>query len=278
MSKWIQIVTMSLVLGFGSVTLSGCSVFGKMFKKKKSRSQLRKEKRAKFEKMAKVEYEKLSAQKGCDGIKEGYAKIYSYAAGSKERRTKTAVHLAKCGHWELVFGKYSHSNQRFLNHTMNALVAEKLPVHKEYDKWLSSTARPYKGATGWYVFTWMRNWLSKASNPKQHCRAMWENRERATRRMYPKYRWRVRSMMIGYLMMAECKQFKSNIVSLLTSNSWRDRNQACHFMKDWGSSSDARKLRAIATTDSYSYIRRRVRIFPVRDACRSALGRVQMRT
>lgn len=48
-------------------------------------------------------------------------------------------------------------------------------------------------------------------------------------------------------------------------------------MKDWGSSSDARKLRVIASTDSYSYIRRRVRIYPVRDACRSALGRVQMR-
>ncbi|TNE47145.1 MAG: hypothetical protein EP343_20785 [Deltaproteobacteria bacterium] len=99
--------------------------------KKKSRSQLRKEKRAKFEKMARVAYEKLSTQKGCDGIKEGYTKIYSYAAGGKERRTKTAVHLAKCGHWELVFGKFSRSNQRFLNHTMDALVAEKLPAHQQ---------------------------------------------------------------------------------------------------------------------------------------------------
>lgn len=277
MKQFLKVVVLSIAVSTVGATQMGCSVFGKMFKKKKSRSQLRKEKRAKFMKMAKVEYDKLSKQKSCEGKKEGFKKIYSYAAGSKERRAQTAIQLAKCGHWDAVFGSYSQSNQRYLNHMMDALVAANLPVHKEYDKWLSSHARPYKGPTGWYTFTWMRNWLSKADNPKQHCRAMWENRTRATRRMYRKYKWRVRSMMIGYLKMAECKSFKGKVVSLLSSNSWRDRNQACHFMKHWGNSGDLRKLRAIANSDGYSFIRRRVRIYPVRTACRAAAGQVQLR-
>lgn len=259
------------------MTQTGCSVFGKMFKKKKSYAQKRREKRAKYEKMAKAKYDVISKQKGCKGLKEGYKKIYRYAGGTMARQTKTAVHLAKCGYWSEVFGRYSRSNQRWVNNMMDALVAAKLPVQKEYKKWLISTPVPYKSSTGWYAFTFTRNWLAKSDNPKQFCQVMWDSRERATKRLYPKYRWRIRSMMIGYLNMAKCKSFKSKISSLLTNNSWRDRNQACLIMKEWGTSSDLRKIRILAQTDSYSFIRRRVRVYPVRTSCRAAMGRVQMR-
>lgn len=256
---------------------SGCSTLMNMLKPKPSPNAIRAKKREERAKKEEAAYQVIAAKTGCDGVLEGYKKAYGAAVKNKERRKKTAVHLAKCGHWDMVFLRMGRSNQRWVNDAYGAIAAAKLPIHKEFNKWLSRANRPYEYMFGSRIAFWTLDWFAKADNPKQHCEAYWNNLDRLSASKYRNAPWQIRGVLIGYLYRAKCTHMKPKIVGLLTSNSWRDRNQACAFLKDWGTKADLGRLRALAMTDPQFYINRRVRIYPVRDTCRSAIGRINMR-
>ncbi|MCB9638144.1 MAG: hypothetical protein H6727_04455 [Myxococcales bacterium] len=284
-------------------TQTGCS-FGKLFARKKSASTLRKEKRAQESAKGAEALAKLKAGAPCAQFEE-LAKLAMKAPISREMRKNNtwasvdekylpiAEVAAKCGKWDYVFVHTARINGKPFKRVMKGLQAKGHDAHAAYDTWLNNQPHPYFNVGyGNYSLRSIRDWLqnSEESAQKSHCPAF----AKAAKRTYDKAagegklsyvaneynrKWSrfFRSGFMGYLYVADCQQHIALARGMLTSDVWQDRSQGCDILAKWGKNKDLKKLRILASTDDYSYRKGIHRIWPVRDICRKAAGRVSMR-
>ncbi|HAA55405.1 MAG TPA: hypothetical protein DCE42_11655 [Myxococcales bacterium] len=288
----VTLLTSALLMVF---SMTGCTALKKMFVKKKSSYQLRKERQAKAAKAGTEALAKLKSGKAsCEDIIK-LAKMANKApskrGGYVEKYGIIASEAARCKKWDYVFRHTARINYRPFTKVMKYVEAKGYDTHTAYDKWLNGQKHPYYNVGyGNYSLTSIRGWLQKSSKKKSHCKAFASAAQRTYEsveadgkmgRVAAQYnrKWNryYRSGFVGYLYVADCQEHIKLVRKMLTGNNWKDRSQACDIMAKWGKKSDLRRLRTIASTDAYSYFRRRNRIFPVRDMCRKAAGRVSVR-
>ena len=91
--------------------------------------------------------------------------------------------------------------------------------------------------------------------------------------------------MIPYLKAAGCKEGIPVMVSSLTSDTANHRKWACQALGKVGTRAELDKVKTLAETDTYNFVREEerngriwgVKVYPVREACLAAFGKIKLR-
>lgn len=192
-----------------------------------------------------------------------------------------AKEFAKCGHWDAIFEHLAHYGNRMQQPALLSLEDSGAPLKAKYVQYLSTHKGPrffaMGGATAHYALQHIGNWLVK----KGHTDLCPQVAAAATGANPVAQAW-----VLPYLKTTKCTQGAPIAANLLLANNANHRKWACQALAVIGGKRDAKKMAILANTDPYSVVRevrRNGRIwatkeYPVRAACRQAVGKVKLRT
>lgn len=293
MKRYMQSAAiLSMMVGL-SGGLTGCSMLTKMFKKKPSRYQQRKAAQAKKQAEAQKVYDELVKSDSCDNIKERAKKASQVKGSMMDKYPEIGYRAAKCGYWDFVFVKSAMAHPKTTSVIMSKLEAKGIDVYSAFGKWLAKQQKPFSMAYGGHALINLTPWFTEKHGGKTtHCSTVYAASKRASGKFeYRGYGRRasspyargqllnklVQRQLIYFLFKAGCRsKLPSYLTSQLESLNWRDRNQACIILGRMKVRSAARKVRILSSTDGYYFTRRYRRVYPVRNNCRAAYGRILM--
>ncbi|TNE51909.1 MAG: hypothetical protein EP343_02425 [Deltaproteobacteria bacterium] len=280
--------TSILAIAFAwSCTLSGCFLFSK----KPSRAAKRAEARKKRQALAQKALDSIVNTESCENIKKRADQARGAKGSMMKNYPEIGYRAAKCGHWDFVYHRMAMAHPITTDKLYKKLTAKGIDVYGNYGKWLASQKQPYSMKYGGHALINTGRWLTKTHKGKtDHCSAMFAASKRAKgnfdfrgygRRSISPYARKqvlnklVQRQLIYYMHTSGCRaQLEDYLISQLESNHWRDRNQACIILGNMRLKKAERKVRSLSSTDSYFFIRRRLNIWPVRNNCRAAYGRI----
>ena len=192
--------------------------------------------------------------------------------------------MAKCGAYQGLFEKIAHvgdySERAEGVKVLIALEGEGIPVLDGFKKYAAANQGPrflpieHSG----YAMNHIGNWLLK-QNHLGLCDVM----IKAVANASPE----VRARSLYYLNQSKCgKPGMAVAMSLLTADDWNQRRLACANLEDMGDPSVIAKLSILANTDPANRVEERagndgrvygMKVYPVRDACQAAIGKIQLR-
>ena len=194
--------------------------------------------------------------------------------------------MAKCENYEAIFEQIAHVGD-FGENGDGAIILEKLekeegiPLVAGFATYAAANPGPSfldikKNAD--YAANHIANWLSTGKHFDQ-CATL--------AKALPGASEDARARMLFYFTDAKChKEGVSLALPLLTAASAPHRVRACRNLGDTGDASVLKKVQILAASDSYSEVQEKqgndgriygVKVFPVRDACSAAAGKIQLR-
>ena len=222
-----------------------------------------------------------SLQGTCDNVMERFKKT------TLKRKTidHFALEMAECGMWTEFFEEIAHlgnaKRQPALSYVEQKMKAKKVSVKAKYIEYLNQ----HKGKKFFalkkletrYALQHIGNWLVD-SNHLDLCNQVVASAKGASEI--------AQVWTLPYLTEAKCTKKGSKIAQGLLASDYADhRKWSCNALAKIGNKSHIKKLKILATTDSFKRIREErrggriwaVEEYPVRDACKAAMGKIQLR-
>jgi len=214
---------------------------------------------------------------GCDTL----VKRYEETSQDWDTHKALAKQFVECKFYKQLFEMVVHwGNSNEGTRLLGELEDEGHPIEAEFVKY----ANEHKGAKFLavkkvetkFALKAIGGWLTKKGHTG-HCKLYGEVAQGASET--------ARVWMMPYLKDSKCKEGVGVAVELLLSDSATHRRWACQTLAVVGTPKEIRKLKVLAQTDSYSQVREEqrngriwaVKEWPVREACKSAVGKIQLR-
>ncbi|MCK6589778.1 MAG: hypothetical protein L6Q76_19575 [Polyangiaceae bacterium] len=210
-----------------------------------------------------------------------------YENSSKEDASAVALvgrKLAECGEYTYLFERVVHwGNGGEGKQILIKLEEEGKPVEAEFVKYLASHKGPQffpmeknKGLVVKYTIHHISQWLVEKGHT-QHCAAFAESATGANE-------W-ARTAVLWYFEQNKCKEGIPLATELLLDEEGGTRGYACEILGVIGDASVADKVKTLAETDDFSEVVEEERegrvyamkVYPVREACRAAYGKIKLR-
>lgn len=217
----------------------------------------------------------------CDDLQKAYED-----APKDDRKFVAAMSekMAECGHYPYLFEHVIHwGNNNEGVEILQSLEKNGKPVEEEFGKYLES----HKGAMFFattqskkndvlYGIAHITKWLM-GKGSTQHCAAIANAATGAN--IY------ARVSVMTYFKEAKCKEGVPLATELLAEDMPGDRTLGCRILGAIGDASVLGKVKIVAETDGYSTIKEEERngrvwatkVYPVRDACLEASGKIKLR-
>jgi hypothetical protein len=200
---------------------------------------------------------------------------YNSARGDREFQIAMAKQFAACGKYTELFEVVAHWGDD--GKTLIAIDDKQL--ENEFDKYAASHAGPafLNVEHGKHAMRNIGDWLTKTKH-LGHCDAVVKAATGAKEG--------VRVWTLPYLREANCTTGTPIAVGLLTSEYGLSRKWACHALGDIGDASVIPKLKILANTDGWSDMQEirgnsgatyMTKVYPVREACTGAAGKLELR-
>ncbi len=192
--------------------------------------------------------------------------------------------MAKCENYEAIFEQIAHVGD-FGENGDGAIILEKLekegvPLVAGFATYAAANRGPsfldIKNAD--YAANHIANWLSTGKHFDQ-CATL--------AKALPGASEDARARMLFYFTDAKCHKEGAAVgLGLLTAQGAGNRVRACVNLGETGDVSVLKKVQILATSDTYSEVQEKqgndgriygVKVFPVRDACSAAAGKIQLR-
>lgn len=217
----------------------------------------------------------------CDDVVQKYDDAskdeYSFVASMADK-------MAECGHYAYLFEHVVHwGNNKEGAKLLGELEGKGKPVEAEFVKYLGSHKGPKFFAVEknrkndvLYGMDHITKWLIDKGST-QHCAAIAESATGAN--------IVARVSVMDYFKEAKCKEGIPLAVELLLEDLPGDRTLGCNILGAIGDASVLEKVKVVAETDGFSTVKEEERngrvwatkVYPVRDACLAASGKIKLR-
>ncbi len=208
--------------------------------------------------------------------KQGLVSAYSLSKAQKQANfDAVALKLAKCGQWDYIFEKLMHwggshgQGRKMLDALHRAgFKLEKLmfAYMKRHRRRLFDFKHAGYALDHWTGYLYDRRMF-------RNCRKWVKWAYKIPDKVWGNINWFLRN--------AKCRGAARVAIKRLRSNNARVRKGACVTLGVLGRRRHLRKVRILARTDGYyKWVRRgwrKYRVYPVRDACKAAAGKIQLR-
>lgn len=199
----------------------------------------------------------------------------------KHKDTNTfPIHVAaaksafKCKNWNYLYGDLLNNRgggsnlQAWGVRILRKLDKEKIDIFAGLDAYIQANKAPFGSKYGCQAVIHLTKWMiadKKYDKPERFLK-------------YMKKLTRCGKAQFGiYFHESKCKKADKFVYGLLKSADPKTKSQACRYLGDLGGKKHLKRMRGIAKSDPTFVIKRKVKVYWVRDICKTAIEKIKTR-